>query len=131
MSKQLVVSALALATLALNACSSEPSDWRPEAKVSVDMVEPGSRSSDNFDQHTPAAADQSKGGAIERPISSHADLEGVDHREGVSAEKARTADAEDAAQTNNPDATKSVKKAPVAPKAASDQKAEAAGPDKE
>lgn len=41
--------ALAGAVIALNACSSEPSDWRPDNKVSVDMVDPGHRTSDNFD----------------------------------------------------------------------------------
>ncbi|UOQ66195.1 hypothetical protein [Hymenobacter volaticus] len=96
MTKQLVLSALAVATLSLAACSSEPSDWRPENKVSVDMVEPGSRSSDNFDQHTAAAADQSKGGAIERPISSHVDLEG---RERPSADANVSADAKKAEVT--------------------------------
>lgn len=40
--------ALAAAVIALNACSSEPSDWRPENKVSVDAVEPGYRESDNY-----------------------------------------------------------------------------------
>jgi len=76
MTKQLVLSALAVAALSLTACSSEPSDYRPDKKVSLDMVEPGSRSSDNFDQHTAAAADQHKGGAIERPISSQVVLDG-------------------------------------------------------
>ncbi len=95
MTKQLVFSALTVASLALAACSREPSDWRPENKVSLDMVEPGSRSSDNFDQNTAAAADQSKGGAIERPINSHIDLEGQERptAEGnmsVNAEKAET-----------------------------------------
>ena len=41
---------LATAVIALNACSSEPSDWRPENKVSVDTVEPGYRSSDSFNK---------------------------------------------------------------------------------
>lgn len=76
MTKQLVLSALAVAALSFTACSSEPSDYRPDKKVSLDMVEPGSRSSDNFDQHTAAAADQHKGAAIERPISSQVVLDG-------------------------------------------------------
>ncbi|WP_375435271.1 hypothetical protein [uncultured Hymenobacter sp.] len=96
MTKQLVLSALAVATLSFAACSSEPSDWRPENKVSLDMVEPGSRSSDNFDQHTAAAADQSKGAAIERPISSHVDLEG---RERPSANANISVDAKKAEVT--------------------------------
>ncbi|MBX0291753.1 hypothetical protein K3G63_14980 [Hymenobacter sp. HSC-4F20] len=122
MSKQLVLSALALATLALNACSSEPSDWRPDKKVSLDMVEPGSRSSDNFDQHTSEAADQSKGGAIERPISSEVTLDETNQRDRVTAEEARTADAEDATHTNSSQAIKSDKKG------VDDQKAETAEP---
>lgn len=122
MSKHLVLSALALATLALNACSSEPSDWRPDKKVSLDMVEPGSRSSDNFDQHTSEAADQSKGGAIERPISSEVTLDEPNQRDRVTAEEARTANAADATHTSSPEAAKSDKKA------TSDQKSESAEP---
>jgi|GEM_PF-1608331 len=44
--------ALATAVIALNACSSEPSDWRPDEKVSIDTVDPGHRTSDNFDLDT-------------------------------------------------------------------------------
>ncbi|MBT9392926.1 hypothetical protein KLP40_07115 [Hymenobacter sp. NST-14] len=110
MTKQLALSALALATLALNACSSEPSDWRPDKKVSVDMVEPGSRSSDSFDQGTAEAAHQAKGGAIAEPINSGVTLDETDHSQGVSAEEVRTADAADAAQTNNAEAIRSVRK---------------------
>ncbi|MCA8832510.1 hypothetical protein [Hymenobacter pini] len=110
MSKQLVLSALALATLALNACSSEPSDWRPDKKVSVDMVEPGGRSSDNFDQHTSESASQHKGGAIEEPISSHVTLDEPNQAKRTTAEEARTADAADAAETNSAEATESVRK---------------------
>ena len=78
MNKHVLLSALAAAALSLSACSTEPSDWRAEKKVSLDMVEPGTRSSDNFDQHTEDAPDQAKGGAIERPISSHVTLEKKD-----------------------------------------------------
>lgn len=43
---------LALAAIALifTACSAEPSDWRPDQKVSHDMVEPGTRSTENFEE---------------------------------------------------------------------------------
>ncbi|RSK31235.1 hypothetical protein [Hymenobacter metallilatus] len=109
MSKQLVLSALAVATLALNACSSEPSDWRADKKVSVDMVEPGSRSSDNFDQHTSEAASQHKGGAIAEPISSEVTLDEPNQSKRTTAEEARTADAADAAQTNSPEAAQRVR----------------------
>ncbi|MFD2784317.1 hypothetical protein [Hymenobacter rubripertinctus] len=110
MTKQLALSALALATLALNACSSEPSDWRPDKKVSLDLVEPGSRESDNFDQGTAEAAHQSKGGAIAEPINSGVTLDEPNHSTGVSAEEVRTADAADAAQTNSSEAMHSVRK---------------------
>lgn len=46
-SKNLLLALAASATLA--ACSSEPSDWRPDDKVSLDQVAPGTRTSDNFD----------------------------------------------------------------------------------
>lgn len=83
---------LAAAVLALNACSSEPSDWRPDKKVSVDMVAPGTRISDNFDQNTSYAPNQAKGAAITRPVSSAAS--GLDRRPAPSAEAAMTANSE-------------------------------------
>jgi hypothetical protein len=88
MNKQVLLSGLTAATLLLSACSAEPSDWRPENKVSLDMVEPGTRSSDNFDQHTEAAPSQEKGGAIEHPVSSHVQLE---KREKPNAQQATSA----------------------------------------
>ncbi|MET4074405.1 hypothetical protein [Hymenobacter sp. UYCo722] len=45
--------ALAAATLALTSCSSEPSDWRPDEKVSVDLVAPGTRDSQDYDHEIP------------------------------------------------------------------------------
>jgi hypothetical protein len=63
------------AVLLLASCSTEPSDWRPENKVSLDMIPPGTRPSDNFDQNTEYAPNQSKGAAIERPVSSGVRLE--------------------------------------------------------
>lgn len=38
------------ALLFLASCSSEPSDWRPEQKVSLDTVAPGTRASENYDK---------------------------------------------------------------------------------
>jgi len=38
------------ALLFLASCSSEPSDCRPEQKVSLDTVPPGTRASENFDK---------------------------------------------------------------------------------
>ncbi|SHI40350.1 hypothetical protein SAMN02745146_0777 [Hymenobacter daecheongensis DSM 21074] len=78
MTKNLLLSGLALATLALNACSSEPSDYRPDKKVSLDMVAPGTRSSDNFDPASAEAPHQSKGAAISHPISTNSAVDEAD-----------------------------------------------------
>ena len=51
---------LALATVALASCSAEPSDWRPDEKVSVDMVLPGTRATENFDGSTPNGSIENK-----------------------------------------------------------------------
>ena len=48
--------AVSAATLALTSCSSEPSDWRPEEKVSLDQVAPGTRNDENFDRTVPNAS---------------------------------------------------------------------------
>ncbi|MCB2378611.1 hypothetical protein LGH70_13505 [Hymenobacter sp. BT635] len=96
MTKNLLLSALAVASLALNACSGEPSDLRPEAKVSLDQVAPGSRTSDNFDQGTVEEAHQAKGGAIAEPISSHTDFEKDRH---PTAEKGISANGEETDRT--------------------------------
>ncbi|GAB3575628.1 hypothetical protein [Hymenobacter daeguensis] len=45
--------AVSAATLALTSCSSEPSDWRDDEKVSVDVVAPGTRDDENFDHSVP------------------------------------------------------------------------------
>jgi hypothetical protein len=45
--------AVSAATLALTSCSSEPSDWRPEEKVSLDQVAPGTRNDENYDHTLP------------------------------------------------------------------------------
>ena len=42
--------AFAATALVFTACSSEPSDWRPDQKVSHDLVEPGTRSTENFEE---------------------------------------------------------------------------------
>ena len=52
---------LALATAALASCSAEPSDWRPDQKVSLDLVEPGTRTTENFEEgHSVSLADDIK-----------------------------------------------------------------------
>jgi hypothetical protein len=45
--------AVSAAALALTSCSSEPSDWRPNEKVSLDEVAPGTRDDENFDRSIP------------------------------------------------------------------------------
>jgi len=102
MTKNLLLSGLALATLALNACSSEPSDYRPDKKVSVDMVSPGTRSDENFHPGTAEEPNQAKGGAIADPISDNStavDETDVDVRNKPSAEKAMSANAEEVERT--------------------------------
>jgi len=80
------------AVLLLASCSSEPSDWRPDKKVSLDMIEPGTRPSDNFDQNTAEAPSQEKGGAISRPLNSGTVL---DKRAAPSAGAVMTADTQE------------------------------------
>ena len=57
---------VALAITALASCSSEPSDWRPDQKVSVDMVEPGTRASESFGPVAPNASIDNKGSETEQ-----------------------------------------------------------------
>jgi hypothetical protein len=56
MTKRLFTLALIAGCCSLVACSSEPSDFRPENKVSLDAVPPGTRTSPNLDN----AADRSQ-----------------------------------------------------------------------
>jgi hypothetical protein len=55
------------AMLLLASCSTEPSDWTADKKVSLDMVEPGTRISENFDKN--AAESEPKGSAINERVS--------------------------------------------------------------
>ena len=80
------------AVVLLASCSSEPSDWRPDKKVSLDMIEPGTRPSDNFDQGTAEAPSQEKGGAISRPVNSGTVL---DRRAAPSANAVMSADTQE------------------------------------
>lgn len=101
-SNKIVSGLAAVALLALASCSSEPSDWRPGQKVSVDMVAPGTRSTDNFDLATDAPS-QHKGGAIENPVSDNDHKvpqtlkAGAGEHDVVPAEKATSQNAEEAA----------------------------------
>ena len=56
------------ALLFLASCSSEPSDWRPEQKVSLDVVPPGTRVSETFEKSDEAPRDE-KHDAIGTPAS--------------------------------------------------------------
>lgn len=46
--------AVATTSLALASCSTEPSDWRPDEKVSLDVVAPGTRASEDYDHVVPS-----------------------------------------------------------------------------
>lgn len=75
MTKQLFLSALAVAALSLTACSSEPSDWRPDKKVSVDTVDPGTRSSDSFDAQEPnESVNEHKGTSAHKEVTAESDI---------------------------------------------------------
>lgn len=88
---------LAPAAVALLAsCSSEPSDWRADKKVSLDMIAPGTRPSDNFDQATEYAPNQAKGAAITKPVNSQTVL---DERAAPSASAVMTADTQEGTAT--------------------------------
>ena len=81
--------AVSAAALALTSCSSEPSDWRPDEKVSTDLVAPGTRDSENFDHSVP-------NGSIENansPLILAA--KGTDTQHATSAESAISANAEE------------------------------------
>ena len=85
--------ALATASLALTSCSSEPSDWRPDEKVSTDLVAPGTRDSENYDHSVP-------NGSIENANSpliqaAKAEAKGNDTKPVPSAESAISANAEE------------------------------------
>ena len=75
---------LALATAALASCSAEPSDWRPDEKVSTDIVEPGTRDSENFTPAVPNASIDNKGSETEQA-----------EKEAPSAKSAISANAEE------------------------------------
>ncbi|MDJ0366748.1 hypothetical protein QMK33_16455 [Hymenobacter sp. H14-R3] len=52
------------AMLLLASCSTEPSDWTADKKVSLDMVPPGTRISENYDQKPTSIETQEKRGAL-------------------------------------------------------------------
>ncbi len=100
------------AVVLLASCSSEPSDWRADKKVSLDMIAPGTRPSDNFDQGTEYAPNQAKGAAITRPLNSSTVL---DKRAAPTAGGVQTADTQQGTAVKpgegNPNAAKTEDKA--------------------
>ncbi|WP_223651869.1 hypothetical protein [Hymenobacter psoromatis] len=84
------------AVVLLASCSSEPSDWRPDKKVSLDLVAPGTRPTDNFDQGTADAPNQAKGGAITNPVNSATTL---DERQAPTASAVMSADTQEGIAT--------------------------------
>ena len=64
------------AMLLLASCSSEPSDWTADKKVSLDMVPPGTRISENYDKPADTAPNIKDGGALNGSdhILSHDDV---------------------------------------------------------
>lgn len=110
MHKNFLLSGLATVALLFSACSSEPSDWRPDKKVSLDQIAPGSRSSDNFDQGTVYETNQAKGAAIPKPVSSA--VENVDRKPKPSAEGSISANAEEAMRTNRKQEAAKIKAKP-------------------
>ncbi|WP_201984408.1 hypothetical protein [Hymenobacter rubidus] len=67
--------AVATASLALTSCSSEPSDWRPNEKVSLDQVAPGTRDTENFDRSVPNGSIEN----VHSPLMEAAEAEAAGH----------------------------------------------------
>lgn len=81
------------ATLALTSCSAEPSDWRPDEKVSTDLVAPGTRVTENFDHSVPSGSIED----VNSPLMEAAEAEatGLTTKPVPSAESAISANAEE------------------------------------
>ena len=87
--------AVAAATLALTSCSSEPSDWRPDQKVSVDLVAPGTRDSENFDHSVPNGSIENANSPLIQAAEAEAKAAGTNTKPAPSAESAISANAEE------------------------------------
>ena len=85
--------AVAAATLALTSCSSEPSDWRPDQKVSVDLVAPGTRDSENFDHSVPNGSIENANSPLILAAEAEAKAAGTNTKPAPSAESAISANA--------------------------------------
>ena len=81
------------ATLVLTSCSAEPSDWRPDQKVSLDVVAPGTRATENFDHSVPSGSIED----VHSPLmeAAAAEANGPTTKPVPSAESAISANAEE------------------------------------
>ena len=84
---------LALATAALASCSAEPSDWRPDEKVSTDIVAPGTRATENFDGSIPSGSIENTHSTLMQ--AAEAEVAGKADKPVPSAESAISANAEE------------------------------------
>ena len=85
--------AVATATLALASCSSEPSDWQPDEKVSTDLVAPGTRDSENYDHSVPNGSIEDANSPLIQ--AAKAEGNGTNTQPVPSAESAISANAEE------------------------------------
>ncbi|GAA4036870.1 hypothetical protein GCM10022409_22230 [Hymenobacter glaciei] len=85
--------AVTAAALALTSCSSEPSDWRPDEKVSADLVAPGTRDTENFSHTVPNGSIED----VNSPLiqAAQAEAHGTNTAHVPSAESAISANAEE------------------------------------
>ena len=84
---------LALATATLASCSAEPSDWRPDEKVSTDVIAPGTRPTENFDHSVPNGSIENANSPLIKAAEAEAGGENV--AKVPSAESAISANAEE------------------------------------
>jgi hypothetical protein len=106
------------AVVLLASCSSEPSDWRPDKKVSLDLIAPGTRPTDNFDQATAGAPNEAKGGAISEPVNSATVL---DERVAPKPGGVMSADTQEGTAAKTDESNKATPKGTLAPDTAQGQ----------
>lgn len=85
--------AVATASLALTSCSSEPSDWRPDEKVSTDLVAPGTRVTEDFDHSVPNGSVEDANSPLIK--AAEAEATGINTKKVPTAESAISANAEE------------------------------------
>lgn len=86
--------AVATASLTLTSCSSEPSDWQDKDKVSTDVVEPGTRATENFDNSLPSGSVENQESDVAK-AAKEAQTEALHSAPVPSAESTITANAEE------------------------------------